>query len=122
MQRVLVADSTATVGRHMTPIYTEFVDAFYRIGQESSQQIVILTGAGGDHTTSLGHLWRRRRSGVGAKFMMKVQVLENIPTTLPVIAAIEGRHVHSDTATCSVIVAAEAQPSRLAHFAAGMPR
>src|SRR5260370_24804228 len=72
--------------------HTEFVDAFYRIGQDRANKIVILTGAGGgflpeNDFSSFGNrahpgVWSQVHDG-GA------QLLENIANIrLPVIAAV----------------------------------
>src|ERR1700757_1943824 len=109
------------------PSHTEFVDAFYRIGQDRGNQIVILTGAGGQFITDVD--WSSFGDVTDPRVWSQVhdegvQVLENIANIrVPVIAAIEGRaHVHSDYALiASVIVAAESAPfSDVAHFAAGV--
>ena len=107
--------------------HTEFVDAFYRIGQDRANKIVILTGAGGQFIgdvdrSSFGDV---TDPGVWSQVHDEVlQVLENIANIrVPVIAAIEGRaHVHSDYALlASVIVAAESATFEdVAHFAAGV--
>ena len=107
--------------------HTEVVDAFHRIAQDRANQIVILTGAGGDFIigvdwSSFGevadpHVWSQIHDE-GA------QVLENIANLrVPVIAAIEGRaHSHSDYALlASVIVAAEGATFQdVGHYAAGV--
>jgi enoyl-CoA hydratase/carnithine racemase len=107
--------------------HTEFVDAFYRIGQDRANKIVILTGAGGQFIadvdwSSFGDV---ADPGVWSQVHDEgVQVLENITNIrVPVIAAIEGRaHVHSDYALlASVIVASEdATFQDVAHFTAGV--
>jgi enoyl-CoA hydratase/carnithine racemase len=107
--------------------HTELVDAFYRIGQDRANQIVILTGAGGDFIvdvdwSSFGDV---ADPGVWSQVHDEgVQALENIANIrVPVIAAIEGRaHVHSDYALlASVIVAAEGATFQdVAHFGAGV--
>jgi enoyl-CoA hydratase/carnithine racemase len=107
--------------------HTEFVDAFYRIGQDRANKIVILTGAGGEFITDVA--WSSfgdvTDPGVWSQVHDEgVQVLENIANIrVPVIAAIEGRaHVHSDYALlASVIVAAEGATFQdVAHFSAGV--
>jgi enoyl-CoA hydratase/carnithine racemase len=109
------------------PAHTEFVDAFYKIGQDRANKIVIITGAGasfiGDvEWPSFGdvsdpEVWSRIHDE-------GLQVLENIANIrVPVIAAIEGRaHVHSDYALlASVIVAAEGSTFQdVAHFGVGV--
>src|SRR5579862_4790810 len=109
------------------PAHTEFVDAFYRIGQDRANKIVIVTGAGGEFITDVD--WSSfgdvTDPGVWSPVHDEgVQVLENIANIrVPVIAAIEGRaHVHSDYALlASVIVAAEGATFQdVAHFSAGV--
>jgi enoyl-CoA hydratase/carnithine racemase len=107
--------------------HTELVDAFYRIGQDRANKIVILTGAGGEFITSIDFasfgnfgdpdvLSRAHDEGV--------QILENIANIrVPVIAAIEGRaHVHSEYALlANVVVASEGATFHdLPHFAGGI--
>src|SRR5216117_569221 len=107
--------------------HTEFVDAFYRIGQDRANKIVILTGAGGEFITDVD--WASFGDSADPGVLSQVhdegvQVLENIANIrVPVIAAIEGRaHVHSDYALlASVIVAADGATFQdVAHFAAGI--
>src|ERR1700746_2565234 len=107
--------------------HTAFVDAFYRIGQDRGNKIVILTGAGGEFITDVD--WSSFGDVADPRVWSQVhdeglQVLENIANIrVPVIAAIEGRaHVHSDYALlASVIVAAESATFQdVAHFAAGV--
>ena len=107
--------------------HTEFVDAFYRIGQDRGNKIVILTGAGGQFITDVD--WSSFGDVTDPRVWSQVhdeglQVLENLANIrVPVIAAIEGRaHVHSDYALlASVIVAAESATFQdVAHFAAGV--
>jgi enoyl-CoA hydratase/carnithine racemase len=107
--------------------HTELVDAFYRIGQDRANKIVILTGAGGQFISDVD--WSSfgdvADPGVWSQVHDEgLQVLENIANIrVPVIAAIEGRaHVHSDYALlASVIVAAESATFQdVAHFAAGI--
>ena len=107
--------------------HTEFVDAFYRIAQDRANQMVIMTGAGGDFITDVD--WSSfgdvADPGVWSQVHDEgVQALENIANIrVPVIAAIEGRaHVHSDYALlASVIVAAEGATFQdVAHFSAGV--
>src|SRR6201999_3280023 len=107
--------------------HTEFVDAFYRIGQDRGNKIVILTGAGGQFITDVD--WSSfgdvTDPGVWSPIHDEgVQVLENIANIrVPVIAAIEGRaHIHSDYALlANVIVAAEgATFEDVGHYVAGV--
>ena len=107
--------------------HTEFVDAFYRIGQDRDNKIVILTGAAGEFIidvdwSSFGDV---SDPGVWSQVHDEgVQVLENIANIrVPVIAAIEGRaHVHSDYVLLgNVIVAGEGATFQdVAHFAVGV--
>ena len=107
--------------------HTEVVDAFFRISQDRANQIVILTGAGGDFMigvdwSSFGNV---SDPGVWSQIHDEgVQVLENIANIgVPVIAAVEGRaHIHSEYALlANVIVAAEGATFQdVGHFAAGV--
>jgi enoyl-CoA hydratase/carnithine racemase len=126
---VLLAEFHSNGGRFIMTAqsHTEFVDAFYRIGQDRANKIVILTGAGGEFITDVD--WSSfgdvTDPGVWSQVHDEgVQVLENIANIrVPVIAAIEGRaHVHSDYALlASVIVAAEGATFQdVAHFGAGI--
>src|SRR6202046_5244992 len=107
--------------------HTEFVDAFYRIGQDRANKIVILTGAGGDFIIDVD--WSSFGDVSDPEVWSNVhdegiQVLENIANIrVPVIAAIEGRaHVHSDYALlANVIVAGEGATFQdVAHYAVGV--
>jgi enoyl-CoA hydratase/carnithine racemase len=107
--------------------HTEFVEAFYRIGQDRANKIVILTGAGGQFITDVD--WSSFGDVTDPGVWSQVhdegaQVLENIANIrVPMIAAIEGRaHVHSDYALlASVIVAAESATFQdVAHYSAGV--
>jgi enoyl-CoA hydratase/carnithine racemase len=107
--------------------HTAFVEAFYRIAQDRDNQVVILTGAGGDFIagidfTSFGDVadadaWSRVHDE-------GVQILENLANVrVPVIAAVEGRaHVHSEYALlANVIVAGRGATFHdLPHFAGGI--
>jgi len=126
---VLVAEFHSNGGPFImtAQAHTEFVDAFYRIGQDRANKIVILTGAGGEFITDVD--WSSfgdvADPGVWSQVHDEgVQVLENIANIrVPLVAAIEGRaHVHSDYALlASVIVAAEGATFQdVAHFAAGV--
>ena len=107
--------------------HTEVVDAFFRISQDRANQIVILTGAGGDFMigvdwSSFGNV---SDPGVWSQIHDEgVQVLENIANIgVPVIAAVEGRaHIHSEYALlANVVVAAEGATFQdVGHFAAGV--
>ena len=107
--------------------HTEVVDAFYRISQDRSNKIVILTGAGGDFM--IGVDWASfgdvSDPGIWSQIHDEgVQVVENIANIrVPMIAAIEGRaHIHSEYALlANVIVAAEGATFQdVGHFAAGV--
>src|SRR5579863_690974 len=107
--------------------HTEFVDAFYRIGQDRANKIVILTGAGGQFITDVD--WSSFGDVTDPRVWSQVhdeglQVLENIANIrVPVIAAIEGRAwVHSDYALlANVIVAGEGATFQdVAHYAQGV--
>ena len=107
--------------------HTEFTEAFYRIGQDRENKIVILTGAGGAFISgvdfpSFGNVadpdvWSQVHDE-------GVQILENLANIrVPVIAAIEGAaHVHSEYALlANVIVAGKgATFSDSPHYAGGI--
>jgi enoyl-CoA hydratase/carnithine racemase len=107
--------------------HTEFVDAFYRIAQDRSNKIVILTGTRGEFIpdidfSSFGNvadpaIWSQVHDE-------GVQLLENIVNIrVPVIAAVEGHaQVHSEYALlANVIVAGEgATFNDVPHFAGGI--
>jgi enoyl-CoA hydratase/carnithine racemase len=126
---VLVAEFHSNGGAYImnAPGHTEFVDAFYRIGQDRANKIVIITGAGGNFIgdvewPSFGDV---SDPGIWSRIHDEgVQVLENIANIrVPVIAAIEGRaHIHSDYALiASVIVAGEGATFQdVGHFAVGV--
>jgi enoyl-CoA hydratase/carnithine racemase len=112
---VLVAEFHSNGGPFLMTAqsHTEFVDAFYRIGQDRGNKIVILTGAGAQFITDVD--WSSFGDVADPRVWSQIhdeglQVLENIANIrVPVIAAVEGRaHIHSDYAlVASVIVAAE---------------
>jgi enoyl-CoA hydratase/carnithine racemase len=107
--------------------HTDCVDAFYRISQDRTNKIVIITGMGGDFIpkvdfTSFGNvadpeIWSQVHDE-------GVQILENLANIrVPVIAAVEGRaHVHSEYALlANVVIAAESATfNDTAHFAGGI--
>lgn len=107
--------------------HTDFVDAFYHIGQDRANAVVIFTGAGGHFIegidfSSFGNV---ADSAVWSRVHDEgVQILENLLNIrVPVIAAIEGRlNVHSEYALlANVIVAGEgATFSDIPHFASGI--
>jgi enoyl-CoA hydratase/carnithine racemase len=107
--------------------HTEFVEAFYRIGQDRANKIVIFTGAGGDFIIDVD--WSSFGDVSDPEVWSQVhdegvQVLENIANIrVPVISAIEGRaYVHSDYALlANVIVAGEGATFQdVAHYAQGV--
>lgn len=107
--------------------HTEFTEAFYRIGQDRGNKIVIFTGSGGAFIAgvdfqSFGNVadpdvWSQVHDE-------GTQVLENLANIrVPVIAAVEGAaHVHSEYALlANVIVAGRgATFSDLPHYAGGI--
>lgn len=107
--------------------HTAFVEAFYRIAQDRDNQVVILTGAGGDFIAGIdfpsfgdvadADVWSQVHDD-------GVQIMENLANIrVPVIAAIEGRlHVHSEYALlANVIVAGRSATFHdLPHFAGGI--
>ena len=107
--------------------HTQFVEAFYRIGQDRANTIVIFTGTGGHFIadidfSSFGNVadpavWSQVHDE-------GVQILENLLNIrVPVIAAVEGRlDVHSEYAlVANVIVAGESATfNDLPHFAGGI--
>ncbi len=107
--------------------HTELVDAFYRIAQDRENQVVILTGAGGDFIPDVDFSTFGNVADPGVWSQVHdegVQILENIANIrVPVIAAVEGRaYVHSEYALlANVIVAAEdATLHDVPHFAGGI--
>src|SRR5258705_2373024 len=126
---VLLAEFNSKGGpfRFTAQDHTEFVDAFYRIGQDRANKIVILTGAGGEFIpeidfSSFGNV---ADPGVWSQVHDEgAQLLANIANIrVPVIAAIEGRaHVHSEYALlANAIVAAEGATFHdIPHFAGGI--
>jgi enoyl-CoA hydratase/carnithine racemase len=107
--------------------HTEFVEAFYRIGQDRANKIVILTGAAREFIIDVDWSSFGDVSDPGAWSQVHdegVQALENIANIrVPVIAAMEGRaYVHSDYALLGdVIVAAEGATFQdVAHYAVGV--
>ena len=109
------------------PDHTEFVDAFYRISQDRTNKIVILTGAGGEFIPDIDFSSFGNPADPGLWSQVHdegTQILENLANIrVPVIAAIEGRaHVHSEYALLAdVIVAAEGATFQdVPHFAGGI--
>jgi enoyl-CoA hydratase/carnithine racemase len=107
--------------------HTDFVDGFYKISQDRSNKIVILTGAGGQFIPAIDF---SSFGNVADPAVWSVvhdegtQILENIANIrVPVIAAVEGQaNVHSEYALMAdVIVAGEgATFNDLPHFAGGI--
>jgi enoyl-CoA hydratase/carnithine racemase len=107
--------------------HTDFVDAFYRISQDRSNKIVILTGAGGQFIPAIDF---SSFGNVADPAVWSVvhdegtQILENLANIrVPVIAAVEGQaNVHSEYALMAdVIVAGQgATFNDLPHFAGGI--
>jgi enoyl-CoA hydratase/carnithine racemase len=107
--------------------HTDFVDAFYRISQDRSNKIVILTGAGGQFIPAIDFSSFGNVADPGVWSVVHdegTQILENIANIrVPVIAAVEGQaNVHSEYALMAdVIVAGEgATFNDLPHFAGGI--
>jgi enoyl-CoA hydratase/carnithine racemase len=107
--------------------HTELVDAFYRIAQDRTNKIVILTGAGGDFIPDIDFPSFGNVSDPGVWSQVHdegIQILENLANVrVPVIAAIEGRaHVHSEYALlANVIVAGEGATFQdVPHLAGGI--
>jgi enoyl-CoA hydratase/carnithine racemase len=106
--------------------HTEFVEAFYRIGHDRDNKVVILTGQG----DWMAQIDFSTFGNVGDAETWSpvhdegVQILENLMNIrVPVIAAIEGKaHIHSEYAlTANVVVAGKsASFSDLPHFAGGI--
>ncbi|TMI13281.1 enoyl-CoA hydratase/isomerase family protein [Candidatus Bathyarchaeota archaeon] len=107
--------------------HTDFVDGFYRIAQDRSNKIVILTGAGGQFIPAIDF---SSFGNVADPAVWSVvhdegtQILENIANIrVPVIAAVEGQaNVHSEYALMAdMIVAGEgATFNDIPHFAGGI--
>src|SRR6201993_2616456 len=107
--------------------HTDFVDAFYRIGQDRANSVVIFTGAGGHFISAIDFATFGNVAGPGVWSQVHdegVQILENLLNIrVPVIAAVEGRlDVHSEYALlANVIVAGESATfNDLPHFAGGI--
>jgi enoyl-CoA hydratase/carnithine racemase len=126
---VLVAEFHSKGGplTFTAPDHTDFVDAFYRIGRDRANTVVIFTGTGGHFIagidfSSFGNV---ADPGVWSQVHDEgVQILENLLNIrVPVIAAVEGRlDVHSEYALlANVIVAGESATfDDLPHFAGGI--
>lgn len=106
--------------------HEEFVDAFYAIGRDRANKVVILTGVG-DYMAQIdfGSFGNPGDANIWSKVHDEgTQILENIANIrVPMIAAIEGRaHIHSEYALLAdVIVAGRgATFNDLPHFAGGI--
>ncbi len=107
--------------------HDQFVDAFYKIGRDRDNKVVILTGAGGEWMASIdfpsfgnvgdGDNWAKTHDE-------GVQILENIANIrVPMICAVEGKAwIHSEYCLlANVIVAGEgASFNDAPHFAGGI--
>lgn len=106
--------------------HTDFTEAFYRIGRDYDNKVVILTGAvdfmaamdsSGFDQMADPDVWAR-------VYDEGVQIVENLANIrVPVIAAIEGKaHIHTEYALmANIIVAGEgATFGDLPHFAGGI--
>src|SRR6476660_2865038 len=107
--------------------HTSFVDAFYRIGRDRANTVVIFTGTGGDFIPGIDFASFGNVADPGVWSQVHdegVQILENLLNIrVPVIAAVEGRlDVHSEYALlANVIVASESATfNDLPHFASGI--
>ncbi len=106
--------------------HEQFVDAFYEIGRDRDNKIVILTGVG-DYMADIdfGSFGNVGDANVWSKVHDEgTQILENIANIrVPMIAAIEGRaHIHSEYALLANVVVAGRSSSfnDLPHFAGGI--
>jgi enoyl-CoA hydratase/carnithine racemase len=107
--------------------HEEFVEAFYRIGNDRDNKVVILTGAGGEWMSDIDF---STFGNVGDPDIWSkvhdegVQILENIANIrVPMICAVEGRAwIHSEYGLlANVIVAGEgASFHDVPHFAGGI--
>ena len=106
--------------------HEQFVDAFYEIGRDRANKVVILTGVG----DWMAEIEFASFGNVGdANVWSKVhdegtQILENLANIrVPVIAAIEGRaHIHTEYALLANVIVAgrSATFTDLPHFAGGI--
>ncbi len=108
--------------------HTDFTEAFYRIGRDYDNKVVILTGAG-DYMANIdlnpSMFEMMANPDIWAMLYDEgVQILENLVNIrVPVIAAIEGKaHVHTEYAlTANLIVAGESATfGDIPHFAGGI--
>ena len=107
--------------------HESFVDAFYDVGRDRGNKVVILTGAGGHFMPALDFASFGDVSDpdVWSKVHDEgTQILENIANIrVPMIWALEGKaHVHAEYGLlANIIVAGEgATFNDIAHFAAGI--
>ena len=108
-------------------VHEMLVDAFYDVGRDRANKVVILTGTGGDFIPAIdiGSFGDGSDPYVFSKLHDDgIQILENIANIrVPMIFALEGRaHVHADYGLlANVIVAGEsASFNDLPHFADGI--
>ena len=106
--------------------HTEFTDAFYRIGRDMDNKVVILTGAT-DYMAAIDFATFLDSSDPNASlrvFDEGVQILENLLNIhVPVIAAIEGQAlIHTEYAlTANMVIAGQSATfGDLPHFAGGI--
>ncbi|CAL77481.1 putative 6-oxocamphor hydrolase [Bradyrhizobium sp. ORS 278] len=106
--------------------HTEFTDAFYEIGRDRDNKIVILTGVG-DYMAEIDFASFGNVGDANAWSRVHdegTQILENIANIrVPLIAAIEGRaHIHTEYALFADVVIAGrgATFHDLPHFAGGI--
>ncbi len=107
--------------------HESYVDAFYEVGRDRANKVVIVTGAGGDFIPSIdfGSFGDVSDPDVWSKVHDEgTQILENIANIrVPMIFALEGRaHVHAEYGLlANVIVAGESATfNDLPHFAGGI--
>ena len=107
--------------------HESFVDAFYAVGRDRANKVVILTGTGGDFMPAIdfGSFGDVSDPDVWSKVHDEgTQILENIANIrVPMIWAVEGRaHVHAEYGLlANLIVAGEgASFNDLPHFAGGI--
>ena len=106
--------------------HTEFTEAFYRIGRDMGNKIVILTGTT-DYMAAIDFATFLNSSDPEAGlrvFDEGVQILENLLNIhVPVIAAVEGQAlIHTEYAlTANIVIAGESATfGDLPHFAGGI--
>ena len=106
--------------------HQHFVDAFYEIGRDRGNKIVILTGVG-DYMAAIdfGSFGNVGDANIWSKVHDEgTQILENIANIrVPMIAAIEGRaHIHTEYALLAnaIVAGKSATFNDLPHFAGGI--